>query len=245
MSKQRISRPKPNQPQAVPPAGLGAGRDLNVGGDVAGGDVVKTTTTNVGLGAKEVQRLLLTVGALVFITAACFFSGGLAVGAVAVNTLNRPVNSNDPAAAARFAAYLEELRALSPGQPFAFGFTEQEISAYFRLTLAPSLGITNGKVRLLDDPGQLVVGGQLTQLGGLPFAATFHVTDTVGAPLSLTAAAVQILPLKDSLFGWVFVPVSAFGSITDNLNRLFANLQFNSVEAAAPAPAWIVNGLAH
>ncbi|MGQ0600620.1 MAG: hypothetical protein ACT4QE_02870, partial [Anaerolineales bacterium] len=49
-----------------------AGDDVTVGGDVVAGDKSTTTTTNVGFSAAQVQRLLITVGGLVALTAACF-----------------------------------------------------------------------------------------------------------------------------------------------------------------------------
>ena len=66
------------RPEPIPPAiqvggsvgGDVAGRDLNktttAGRDVVGGDVV--TTTNVGFSIEAVQRLVITVGVLVFAT---------------------------------------------------------------------------------------------------------------------------------------------------------------------------------
>src|SRR3990172_1196590 len=223
-----------------------SGGDVSVGGDVAGRDVVKTTTTHIGFGVKEVQRLVLTVGALVFVTAACFFSGGIAVGFATFNALQRPVNSDNPPAAARFASYIHDVRSLPPGQPFILGFTEEEISSSFRLNVAPQAGVANGKVRLLDEPGKLVVGGEAARLGGLPFVATFEVQGTPGAPLKLTAVAVQILKINNSPFGWVFVPPALLQSVEDDLNSLFANAQLTRVELASPAPdpAWVVNGVA-
>ena len=245
MSEEHPLATETDKPAAGGKVEINSGGQVNVGGDVAGRDVVKTTTTTIGFGPKEVQRLILNVGALVFVTALVFFSGGVAVGFLALNALNRPVNSDNPPAAARFESHINELRALPPGQPFVFGFTEEEISSYFRLNLAPQIGVTNGKVRLLDT-GELVVGGQAAQFGNLPFAATFEVQDTPGAPLKLTALAVQILRLDNSPFGWVFLPPALFQSGADHLNRLFANVQLTGlgVTSAAPAPAWAVEGVA-
>ncbi len=226
------------------------GGDVNVGGDVAGRDVVKATTTNVGFGPKDVQRLIITVAVLVFVTAGCFFTGGLAVSGVAFAALQRPVTSTNVAAAARFASALSDLHALPPGQPFILNFTEEEISSYFRLQLAPQNGVTDGKVRLLDEPGKLVIGGQWSKLGNLRFAATFALPDTPGVPLRLTAAAVQILSLgkwgESGTFGWVFVPTQLLQPLADNLNALFGNVQLSGVEATAaqPFPAWAVSGVA-
>ena len=63
------------------------------GGDVVGRDKVTqttTTVTNVGMTPEAVRRLVITVGALVFVTAFCFFSGGLVVGAVALQASGPP-----------------------------------------------------------------------------------------------------------------------------------------------------------
>ena len=226
------------------------GGDVTVGGDVAGRDAVKTTTTTtiVGFSPKDVQRLIITVGVIVFVTAGIFFSGGLAVGFVALRELNRTVNSDNPPAAARFESALAHLRALPPGQSFIFEFTEEEISSYFRLSLAPQIGVTDGKVRLLDQSSQLVVGGQASDWGNLPFAATFDLQDTPGAPLRLTSAAIQVLQLKGKddknlPFGWVFVPTPLLQPLASNLNNLFGNVQLTSV--AAPAlQTWTVSGVA-
>ena len=226
------------------------GGDVSVGGDVTGRDVVKTTTTTtiVGFSPKDVQRLIITVGVIVFVTAGIFFSGGLAVGFVALRELNRTVESDNPPAADRFESALAQLHALSPGQLFTLKFTEEEISSYFRLSLAPQIGVTDGRVRLLDKSSQLVVGGQASDWGNLPFAATFELQDTPGAPLRLTSAAIQVLQLKDKdnknlPFGWVFLPTPLLQPLASNLNNLFGNVQLTSV--AAPAPqTWTVSGVA-
>jgi hypothetical protein len=246
-------KPSPKQPVSRGGVGLDAGRDVSVDGDVAGRDVVKTTTTtttNVGFGPKEVQRLVLTVGALVFFTAACFFSGGALVGFGAVAALNRPVTSNNPTAAARFETALNTLRSLPPGQAFEFSFTEEEISSYFRLILAPTIGVSDGKVRLLDTPGQLVVGGQAESLGNLHFAATFRQQDTPGEPLKLTGMEVQVLSLRnklgqDSHFGWVVVPTLLVQPLANNLNNLFGDVQLTDTAQTSPLPnpAWTVSGV--
>lgn len=143
-------------------------KNVRAGRDVVGRDVVTTTnTTNVGFSAAAVQRLLITVGALVFVTAACFFSGGVFVGGAALAALDRPVASDDPAAAAEFADLLQTLQALPPGASVQFTFTEQQLSAYFRQVVAPTLplDISEAKVRLLES-GALVMGGRAGALGG-------------------------------------------------------------------------------
>lgn len=233
------STPPPEETR--PNVSVNAGRDVTIGEFVGG-----NKTTNVGLGASAVQRLLITVGVMVFVTAACFFSGGLAVGFGAFVALNKTVNSDNPEAATRFETNVQSLRELPAGQPFAFGFTEEEISSYFRLVVAPQIGVSDGKVRLLDDVGTLVVGGRADDLNGLRFAATFQWQNVPGAPLTLKAAAVQVLPTGNAPFGWVAVPASAVRPIADQINTLFGNVTLTSVtdQTVSPAePAWVINGV--
>lgn len=243
MSQQPTSPPP--DPQR-PNINIEAGGDLNAGTFV-GGNVTTTTTTNtnthVGFNASQVQRLLITVGMLVFVTAGCFFTGGLAVGSAAFVALNRPVFSDNQEAALRFQSFLEDLRALPPGQSFSFGFTEEEISSYFRLILGPQLGINNGKVRLLE-VGTLVVAGQTSDLGNIPFAATFEITDEIGAPLKLKAAALQILRLGDSSFGWVAVPTGLLQNVETNINDSFGRVEIKEVRPQA-ADTWVMTGVSH
>lgn len=243
MSEQSTSPTPPNEPPR-PNINIEAGDDLNVGTFVGGNMTTNTTTTtSVGFSASQVQRLLITVGVLVFVTASCFFTGGLAVGGAAFVALSRPVGSDNPEAALRFQSFLEDLRALPPGQSFSFGFTEEEISSYFRLILGPQLGIRNGKVRLLE-VGTLVVAGQASDLGNLPFAATFEMTDEVGAPLKLKAAALQILRLGDSSFGWVVVPTGLLKTVQDNINKSFGVVELKEV-VQPTADTWVVTGVSH
>jgi hypothetical protein len=238
----------------APPPAVQVGGD--VGGDVVSGDVhrtntagrdivgrdVVTTTTNVGFSAAAVQRLLLTVGAMIFVTAACFFSGGIFVGGAALAALNTTVNSDEPEAAAQFAEILQAVESLPPGTPFSFTFTEQQISAYFRQVLAPRIGVSDGKVRLLPD-GRLVVGGRADNLRGLPFAATYAWQNVRGAPLRLESAAVQVLRVGQTSFGWVAVPPALLGSTAGRVNELFGDVQLVDVDPLPGREAWTVEGV--
>jgi hypothetical protein len=219
-----------------------AGRDLHktttAGRDVVGGDVV--TTTNIGFTIQAVQRLVITVGVMVFVTAFCFFSSGFVLGGAALAALNRPVASS-PEAATTFAEKLAALQQLAPGETATFSFTESEISSYFRFVVAPGLGgpgIEDGKVRLLGDD-RLVVGGQAAALGGVNFAATFRVTDRPGQPLDLQAAAVQALP-TGTPFGWLLLPNRHLRGTEQSLNDLFAGVQIMDTQPGPQADSWTV-----
>lgn len=223
------------------------GRDLHktttAGRDVVGGNVV--TTTNVGFTIEAVQRLVIVVGLLVFVTAFCFFSSGFVLGGAALVALDRPVASSE-AAAQRFAEGLAALRSLQPGQTAQFTFTEDEISSYFRFILGPNLGSMNvqdGRVRLMGD-GQLVAGGRAAGLGGAQFAATFVVTQEIGRPLDLQAAAVRVLP-TGTPFGWVLVPNVFLGGLEDSLNDQFGNVQVLDGVAHDDGKTWTVTVQGH
>lgn len=245
----RMRRPAP---PPAPPIQVGgsvggdvAGRDVHktttAGRDVVGGDVV--TTTNYGFTIAAVQRLVITVGVLVFVTAFCFFSSGFVLGGAALVALNTPVGSSAEAAAS-FNDKLLALQQLAPGQTATFSFTEEEISSYFRFILAPAMGeldISNGRVRLLGDD-RLVVGGQAGALGNVEFAATFAVTDTPGEPLNLQAAVVKVLPTpRSTLFGWVLLPNLALTGVERSLNDLFEGVQILDTRANPAGDGWTVS----
>jgi len=222
-----------------------AGRDI-VGRDEVTNTTTNTTTTNVGFSAAMVQRLIVTVGALVAATAACFFVLGT-VSAVGLTVAFERFVPPNQTAADSFAANLAALRALPPGQPYEFSFTEEEISSYFHLMLEPNLNgeIRDGEVRLLN-ARQLALRGQAKRLGGLQFAATFEwQKNKPGAPLELTGALVHLLPLGKSPLGWVPLPVAALRPVETMLNSLFGNVAIVDVKSLPEGHAWDVTVVGH
>lgn len=209
---------------------------VSAGGDIVGGNVNvagdsirgQTVTVQRGFAATDVQKLVLTVGGLVFVTAACFFLFGAVSVAAFINVLNRPVESS-PEAALSMRNKLNQMEALAPGDEFRVVFSEDEISSYFRFLAGPQLGISNGKARLMDNPGQIALGGNLDNAGGLPMTAEMYVT-TNEAPLELKEVWIKIIPTPEGVnFGWI--PVTAF---TRDLNAqinaaLFGTVQFTQI----------------
>jgi hypothetical protein len=252
---QTAPHPRPGVPPPAPPVpapiggnvgGDAAGRDinkeLNAGRHIVGRDAVTNTNTNVGFSAAAVQRLLVTVGALLAATAACFFvlGGVSALGIVAA--FMRPVNSNNQAAADKFAAELSVIRTLLPGLPYELSFTEEEISSYFHLVIEPSLhgDISGGQVRLLGS-GQLVFLGRAKRLNDVLFAASFGwQKNTPGAPLRLTGALLNVVPLGDSPLGWLAVPTAVLRPVADTVNGLFGNVVFTDVRPQPNGQGWDV-----
>lgn len=248
MSDQPTSSTPPTDPQR-PNINIEAGGDLNAGTFV-GGDMTTTTTTtthtSVGFNASQVQRLIVTVAVLIFVTAGCFFSGGLVLGVGTFAALNSQNFASSEEAALSFQAKLNQLHALAPGQPFEFPFSEDEISSYIKFILGDQIGFSpeTGKARLLT-PGELVIGGELTSLGNLSVAATFEMTNVVGAPLKLKGAAVQLLRLGDLPFGWVAVPTIFLQDVERNINSLFGAVELVEVtdQSDGTAKAWSVIGV--
>lgn len=243
------TRPSPLPPDRPPDSGLGvnlSGGDVSVGGDVAGRDVVKTTqnitqTTYVGFSEQTVRNLLLTVGALVFVTAACFFSGGLVMGVAAFNALNRPVASAEEKALI-FQDKLALLQSLAPDQPVSFDLQEDELSSYVRFILGPQIGFApgTGKARLVGD-NEIALAGRLTSMGDILVSATFELSAEPGRPLTLKSAVAQLAPLPDDRFGFgaVALPAAALQPVETRLNDLLGNVQLNqavnlTVDPAAP-----------
>lgn len=228
-----------------------SGGRVQVGGNVAGRDVVEITQT--GFGATAVQRLLLmlgglslTVGFCFLLTATCFFSGGVALGGTIFVALNRPVETS-PEAAQRMEQKLKDLNALPTGQTFSITTTEVESSSYMRFILGPEIGVSEPKVRYIE-PGRIVVGGRWTTWGNLPFAATFRV-GTGAPPLEIEWVAVQILQIPKSNFGWMVVPTMFVQpQATQIANSILGRLHLETIADASPSEpavprAWQVTGV--
>ncbi|MGH2592309.1 MAG: hypothetical protein ACRDGG_02215 [Anaerolineae bacterium] len=198
------------------------GRDkIQAGGDVAGRDIVNVDdrdVVNVGYSAKAVQRLAITVGALVFATAACFFSGGVVLGAVVFRELDRPVGSS-PEAADAFQHKIDIAQSTSPGQRYTLEFTEEELSSFVKFNACELIGLCNGKARLLEN-GLVAVSGNLESLGNLSVAVTFRLQANSDQIVDVQSAAVQLFQIGNSTFGWVAIPNALVAPFADNIRRL-------------------------
>lgn len=220
--------------------------DVDVRGDVAGRDVVRHTV--VGYSPRAVQRLIITVGVLVFVTAACFFSGGILIGARVFAALDRlPVNASgqsvqsSPEAARDFQAKINTIQSLEPGQAFQFTFSEDELSSYIHFQIGADLGLRDGKARFIE-PGLVAIGGQVQDLGNLNAVATFRVQEDADQPLRLESAAVQLVSIRNSSFGWVSVPAGLLAPLADRANGLLGEFVVRGLQAQPNAPQWTVLG---
>jgi hypothetical protein len=192
--------------------------DVRAGRDLVAGDSI---TVQRGFSAADVQRIALIVGALVFGTAACFFIFGAVSAAVLVGIVGRPLTQPPgPEHADSMQAKLAALRALPPGAPFTQTFSELEISSYFQFILGPQVGVSNGKARLMDQPGEIALSGNADQFGGIPFVARLKVT-TSDPPFQVQGAWVKVLPTPPgSSLGYI-----PLGPLANNLgDRLNAQL---------------------
>jgi hypothetical protein len=209
---------------------------VSAGGDIVGGDVHvagdsirgQTVTVQRGFAATDVQRLVLTVGGLVFVTAACFFLFGAVSAGVLLNVLARPVESS-PEAAASMQRKVQQIQALPPDTQFQVVFSEDEISSYFRFILGPQLGVTNGKARLMDETGQIALGGNLASAGGLPFLAEMQVT-TNAVPIEIQRVWLKVIPTPEGVnFGWIPIPAIARDLQAMLNERLFGQVRFTQI----------------
>jgi hypothetical protein len=261
-------QPEPQLPPPPPPAagsvqstsgGVTVGADdVKIGGSVVGRDQITsvgddliqgnvTNVTNVGMSPQAVQRLLITVGLVVFVTAACFFAGGIFVGANVFAALNKPVGSSQ-AAAASFEQKMDTVARMQPGDTYQLRFTEDELSSYLKFTLGPQIGLSNARARVLGN-GQFVVYGRYSDLGGLPVML-------VGAPqadsdqlFQLAQSSVQVIPVDSgqantvSNIGWVPVPNAIVQPLVDRAfapagqRYTFTNVSVSNPSAGAGADA--------
>jgi hypothetical protein len=262
MSDQPESQPPP-APGSIQSTSGGAtsggvdisGQQTTVGGDVAGRDIVKSTTTtigddliqgnvttvtNVGLSPQAVQRLIITVGLVVFVTAACFFAGGIVVGANVFTALNREVNSTQ-AAADSFAQKIDTVAQMQPGDTYQLRFTEQELSSYLRLTLGPQIGLSNARVRDLGN-GQYVVYGRYADLGGLPIMLVGGLQTGGDQLFNIYQSSAQIIPVDSgqpntvSPLGWAPVPNAIVQPLIDKtLAPAQQRYTFTNVAVSGPS----------
>lgn len=241
--------PSPDQPGSTTTTNVSGGVNVeadhvNVGGDVVAHDKV----TYVGMSAQAVQRLVITVGVLVFATAACFFVGGVVIGSRAIAALNRPVNST-PEHAADFEQGLREIAALPSGQRAFWSFAEDELSSYVRLTLETQIGLSNGRARILPD-GQIVFYGRWSGFLNLPVMAISSVQPNSDQLFKVESAMVLVNPFVDpttvSGFGWVPLPSSVLQPLADQIgNAIGQNFHVVSGGPAAapdaPRPTMTIN----
>lgn len=251
---ERSELPPPPPPPPAGGANIGAD-DVTIGGSVVGRDQITSTTThvgddliqgnvtnvtNVGLSPQAVQRLIITVGLVVFVTAACFFAGGVFIGANVFAALNKPVGSS-PAAAASFEQKLAAVSNLSPGETAWFRFTEDELSSYLRFILGPQIGLDNARARITAD-GQYVVYGRYADLG-LPIMMVVEPQANTSQLVKINQAAVHLLPIGGdepgtiSSLGWLPVPGALVQPLVDRtLAKTGQHYQINSVAPSRPGP---------
>ncbi len=206
--------------------------DVNVAGDSISG---QTVSVQRGYSANEVQRLILIVGGLVFLTATCFFIFGAVSAAALVNAVNRDLPGGSSQEAAQNMAHkIDALNSLSPGQEFRVSFSEDEVSSYFRFLLGPAIDVADGKARFLETPGRLAISGKLDNGKGLPFLAEAELTKGA-VPFQLRGAWVKIIPTPDGWsFGWV--PVTPLAQdLSGRINNfMFGRVQFTEITKTTP-----------
>jgi hypothetical protein len=223
MSEQHPPAPEERQPADVANVSggvnLDASRDISIGGDVIGRDKITQTTnvTQVGMNPEAVRRLVITVGALVFITAFCFFAVGAVTAAAALNAFQRDLPSS-PQAAADFNQNLNKIQDAPPGLPFRWQFSEVDLSSYMRFVLGPQLGMgETGRARFLSSQ-QVAFRGNWPGLGNLPVMAITSIQTNTTPIYKLDSSFVQILRLGDNL-GWIPVPNRSLQPLIDQINN--------------------------
>ena len=224
------------------------GDKITAGRDVAGRDIVHIDDRDViqvGYSSKAVQRLVITVGVLVFVTAACFFSGGILIGArvfsqfdrLPINAQGQLVNSSE-ASALSMAHKIEEAKAIGAGDQYLLEFSEDELSSYIHFVIGPELGLVDGRARFVA-PGVIAISGQFGALGNLPVLVTFSVQSNASEIVQVEQVAVQVLRIENSSFGWVIVPNVLVAQIAGKVKDILGSgYTVTSVQAGDASTRW-------
>ncbi len=238
------ARTPPAEVPPVPPQQSGgvdvSGGRVEVGRDLAGRDIYE------GFSAAAVQRLLITVGALVFLatmcSAVCFFVSGFAV-ASQVNAFSRPIDSTLNAARS-MQLKLDLIAALPSGRSLPITFSETELSSYMRFVVGPPNGLGDARLRMLDTPLELAIVGNYQGIGGVPVLATFRMS-TGDQPLELQSTAIQVFGSRDSAVGWIVVPDALVAPLIGRVvDPLFSQVRFIDIrESHGAERSWTITVL--
>jgi hypothetical protein len=183
------------------------------------------------------------LGGLVFVTAACFFTGGIVLGSQVFAALERPPTDangqptvSTPQTAVEFAQQIEEAQQVPAGQAYLFPFSEDQLSSYFRFIAGPEIGVQDGKARFVE-PGVIALSGQVQSMGNRNVATTFRIEPRTAEPLRLESAAVQVVPTGGS-FGWVAVPTALLSPFSSQINQALSDVALLGLQADPGAWEW-------
>ena len=136
--------------------------------------------------------------------------------APALQAFARPLPST-MTAAQDFQAGLDQVQALPPGQAFQWAYTENGLSSYLHFILGPQIGF-DARARFLSSD-EVAFQGNWSGMLGLPVTVVTRMETDSPQLYHTVSAAVQILPLSNSNFGWVPLPVSAVQPLVDAINQ--------------------------
>ena len=238
-----MSQPaEPHDTEVKPPSATTQSGGVNVSGgrveaghDIAGRDIYE------GFSPSAVQRLVLSVGALVFLatmcSAVCFFTSGFVI-ANQVNAFSRPIESTIPAARS-MQNKLALMAQLRRGESAVLTFSETELSSYVRFVMGPPNGLSDARVRMSDTPRELALTGNYDALDGTPVLATFRMT-TGDEPLELETTAIKAFGDVESALGWIVVPNALVATTVNNvIDPVFSQVRFADIrESRAAERSW-------
>ena len=160
----------------------------------------------------------------------------IVVGFAALHAFDRPLPST-MAAAQDFQAGLNGVQALPPGRAFQWTYTEMDLSSYMHFILGPQIGF-NASARFLSSD-EVAFQGNWSGMLGLPVTVVTRMETDSPQLYHTVSAAVQILPLPNSNFGWVALPAAAVQPLVDAINQNLAEgysakaIDYPSFEATA------------
>jgi hypothetical protein len=189
----------------------------------------------LNLPADRALKLGIALGVLVILLLLCGFSGGLLASKFVAITVN-PVPTN-PGAGSAAIQELNSLQALPPGHVTRLAYDNVKATSLANaLLIGPNSPITEIHIQFLDG-GDVAVNARLKALGNRRVVVGFEVHTLNGRVVLVPkAAAIDILGLQGTTFGWVPVPVafvsSFFTWLQQQLDLAARSFWFDNVSVA-------------
>jgi hypothetical protein len=161
-------------------------------------------------------RLGITVGALAVLVLLLVFSGGLIAGRF-IRLTFEPIAGTPAAAQSAVDQILAAAEAPS-GSPVSVAFTDLEATSLANAVLSdPAAPLSEVQLRFTG-PAEAVVRARLASEGNREFVAAYTIAVVEGRLiLRPEAAAMNMLGLPGSEFGWIALPVGFLQPATDTL----------------------------
>jgi hypothetical protein len=174
--------------------------------------------------AARALRLGIGIGAGIMLIIFIAFSGGIFLG-TRIAVANAPVQTS-PTVGNSVNNTLNQINQLPAGTTFNVGFSDTEASSYLR-RIDQDFGLQNAQVRFTEN-NEAVVKAQIPALGNREVLVTYELgTQNGRLTANLKGAAVNVLRLQNTNFGWVAIPNVLLANLDTQVQNQLVQLSRN------------------